>query len=276
MTHIEVAGADRIRTVVEDLERVLLDFVRTRGITHAQYRAATDLIIESVKAGEESLLFDVFFEAEATDVGNAGREGSPEAIEGPFYLENAPQLQGPVNVMPQRPDERGVPLLFRGTVTDVDGRPLPGIELDLWHADADGLYSNIHPGIPDWNLRGRFTTDGDGAFQVRTILPPPYEIPKDGPTGRVLRALGRHFFRPAHLHVKLRGAGFEEMTSQLYFEGGDYLEDDVAGAVRDGLVIPLVTVDDPARSTEHGFDRPFVDARYDFVLERRANTSASA
>ncbi|RZL73488.1 MAG: catechol 1,2-dioxygenase, partial [Rhodococcus sp. (in: high G+C Gram-positive bacteria)] len=152
----------RIRTVVEDLEQVLLDFIRKHQITHTEYRAATDLIIDSIKAGEESLLFDVFFEAEATDVGNLGRDGSPEAIEGPFYLPGAPMLTGPLNVMPQRPDEKGEPLLFHGTVTGTDGKPLGGAELDLWHADADGLYSNIHPNIPDYNLRGRFTSEPDG------------------------------------------------------------------------------------------------------------------
>ncbi|KJF19219.1 dioxygenase [Rhodococcus sp. AD45] len=271
MTHPDVAVDGRIHTVVEDLEQVLLEFVRKHQITHSDYRAATDLIIESIKAGEESLLFDVFFEAEATDVGNLGRDGSPEAIEGPFYLPGAPILDGPLNVMPQRGDEKGQPLLFRGTVTDTDGQPLGGVELDLWHADADGLYSNIHPNIPDYNLRGRFVSEADGTFRVLTILPPPYEIPKDGPTGTVLRALGRHFFRPAHLHIKLRHNDFEDMTSQLYFQGGAYLDNDVAGAVRDGLVIELREVDDTALISEQGLDHPYTDARYDFVLARTHN-----
>lgn len=56
------------------------------------------------------------------------------------------------------------------------------------------------------------------------------------------------------------------MTSQLYFKGGEYLDDDVAKGVRDGLVIALHTVEDPARIAENGLDRPYIDARYDFVL----------
>jgi catechol 1,2-dioxygenase len=266
LSHLDGASQARIRTVVEDLEQVLLDFIREHQITHAEYRTATDLIIDSVRSGEESLLFDVFCEAAATDVGNVGRQGSPEAIEGPFYLPGAPALSGPFNVMPQREDEKGEPLLFHGTVVDTDGQPLGGVELDLWHADAEGLYSNIHPNIPDWNLRGRFTSEDDGSFRVLTILPPPYEIPKDGPTGTVLRALGRHFFRPAHLHVKLRHPDYAELTSQLYFRGGEYLDADVANAVRDGLVIELRNVDEPAEVAERGLDRPYVEARYDFVL----------
>jgi catechol 1,2-dioxygenase len=244
----------RLLEVVEDIERTILELIRKHGITHEEYRAATELVIASIKEGEESLLFDVLFEAEATEVGNLGRVGSPAAIEGPFHLAGAPTLQRPY-VMPQRTDERGEPLIFRGTVSSTDGAPLADAELDIWHADADGLYSNVHPGIPDWNLRGRLRTNEDGSFEVRTILPPPYEIPKDGPTGHVLSGLGRHFFRPAHLHLKVRAPDREELTSQLYFAGGDYLHNDVANAVRDGLVLSLER------------DGTAWHAAYDFVLE---------
>jgi len=257
---------NRVLTVVEDLERTLVEFIRKHRVTHAEYRAATDLIIAEVQAGEMSLLFDVFLEAAATDVGNQDREGSVEAIEGPFYLPGAPWLEGPRHVLPQRPDEAGIPLVFHGQVTTEAGKPLAGVELDLWNADAKGLYSQIHPGIPDWNLRGRFRSDDEGRFEVRTIVPPPYEIPKDGPTGTVLNALGRHFFRPAHLHVKLRHPHFGERTSQLYFEGGPYLDSDVANAVRTELVITAQLVEDPELTARYGLDVPFVDARYDFAF----------
>lgn len=257
---------DRVLAVVEDLERTLLGFIRKHQITHDEYRVATDLIVAEVQAGEASLLFDVFLEAAATDVQNHDREGSIEAIEGPFYLPGAPWLDGPPYTLPQRPDEAGVPLLFHGRVTTESGEPLAGVELDLWQADADGLYSLIHPGIPDWNLRGRLRGDDQGLFELRTIAPPPYEIPKDGPTGLVLNALGRHFFRPAHLHVKLRHPYFGERTSQLYFEGGEYLDSDVASAVRKELVIHAEMVEDPELIAQRGVDVPFVDARYDFAF----------
>jgi catechol 1,2-dioxygenase len=244
----------RLLDVVEDIERTMLELIRKHRVTHEEYRAATDLLIASINGGEESLLLDVFFEAEAADVANIGRVGSPVAIEGPFYLAGAPRLRPPY-VMPQRPDERGEPLVFRGTVSSTEGAPLAGAELDIWHADADGLYSQIHPGVPDWNLRGRLQTSEDGSFEVQTILPPPYEIPKHGPTGRVLSGLGRHFFRPAHVHLKVRAPGREVLTSQLYFARGEYLDNDVANAVRDGLVLEVER------------DGATWLATYDFVLE---------
>lgn len=255
----------RIISVVEDLEQVLLEFMRKHRITHDEYRLATNLIIDSIKKGEESLLFDVFFEAEATDTSNVGRQGSPEAIEGPFYFPGAPELASP-NVMPQRENEAGDILYFKGRVTDTNNNPIPGVELDLWHADAEGLYSKIHPGLPEWNLRGRFKTDNNGRYEVRTIVPPPYEIPKAGPTGRLLSALGRHFYRPAHLHVKVRHPAYQEITSQLYFHGGEYLDSDVANAVRDGLVTDLVKRDSPTDQHVRGLDKPYYEVVYNFAL----------
>lgn len=259
---------ERTRTILEDLENTLLQFMRRHRVTHEEYRCATDILVGSAKAGEESMLYDVFLEAEATDNGNVDKQGSVEAIEGPFYLPNAPTLKTPY-VLPQRRNETGDVLFFRGSVSSPDGAPLAGAEIDIWQADAEGRYSNVHPDVPEWNLRGRFRTDPDGTFEVRTILPPPYEIPKDGPTGVVLTTLGRHSFRPAHLHVKVRHRRFRELTSQLYFDGGAYLDSDVAKAVRKDLVMRLVRRDRPNDLAARGLPKPYFEVRYDFVLEPR-------
>lgn len=268
------ATADRIRTVFEDFEQVMKEFLHRHHITHEEYRAVTDFMIESVRAGEESLLPDVFFEAVATDEGTRDRPGTREAIEGPFYLPGAPVLRAPY-VMPQRPDEAGEVLVFSGSVRSENGRPLAGAEIDMWQADAAGRYSNIHPGIPDFNLRGRFRTDAEGRFEVRTIVPPPYEIPKDGPTGRLLEALGRHCFRPAHLHVRVTSPGHTGLTTQIFFEGDKWLDSDVAGSVRDGLVIALER-HDRGDTTGAGarLDGPYVAASFDFVLAAEAGRAA--
>ncbi|WP_395674972.1 hypothetical protein [Inquilinus sp.] len=259
---------DRIRTVLEDLERVLLRFMRHHGISHQEYRRATGLLLASIRAGEGSLLLDIFLEAQAADTGNLGRTGSPEAIEGPFYVPGAPQLSPP-HILPQRPDEAGDILVFRGRVTGPEGEPVAGVELDMWQADAAGLYSNVHPGVPDWNLRGCFRADAAGWFEVRTIVPPPYEIPKGGPAGRVLAAMERHVFRPAHLHLKLRHPAYEALTSQLYFRDGLYLESDVAHAVRPDCIASLVRREGRAQLLARGLDRPFFEVRHDFVLAPR-------
>jgi catechol 1,2-dioxygenase len=259
---------ERTRIILEDLEQTLLQFIRKHNVTHDEYRCATDTLLASVKAGEESLLFDVFFEAAATDTGNICNRGSLEAIEGPFYLPNAPSLDEPY-VLPQRSDEAGTVLFFRGRVTSSYGAPMAGVELDMWQADAEGLYSNIHPNVPEWNLRGRFHSGPDGTFEVRTIVPPAYEIAKNGPTGIVLKTLGRHLFRPAHLHIKVNHPEYHPLTSQVYFDGGDYLNSDVANAVRDGLVAKLVQREDPNDLADRGLKGAYFELHYDFILVPR-------
>jgi catechol 1,2-dioxygenase len=258
--------------LIADLEKTLLGFIRKHRVNHHEYRCAIETLISSVKAGEESLLYDVFLEAATTNNGNIGKRGSLDAIEGPFYVPNAPKLDPPY-VLPQRSDEAGEVLLFCGRVASADGQSVAGAELDMWQADAAGLYANIHPTIPKWNLRGRFLSGHDGTFEVRTIVPPPYEIPKGGPTGATLRVLGRHFFRPAHLHLKVSHPRYCSLTSQLYFEGGDYLTSDVAKAVREDLIVKLVRHEDPNDLAVRGLDKPYFEARFNFVLIPRTQTT---
>ncbi|GID32241.1 dioxygenase family protein [Paractinoplanes brasiliensis] len=185
---------------------------------------------------------------------SAHRHGSPLGLLGPFYLPGAPRLEPP-NVMPRRPDEKGETLIFRGAVHSTTGEPLPAAEFDMWQADADGNYSGMVPGIPPWNLRGRFGAAADGTFEVTTIQPAPYPVPGDGPIGSVLRELGRHLYRPAHLHLQVTAPDHEVLTIQLYFADGDYLASDAANAVRDGLIVPVELTGDVRIAT------------YDFVLE---------
>jgi catechol 1,2-dioxygenase len=136
-----------------------------------------------------------------------------------------------------RDDEPGTPLTFQGTVTDLDGSPVDGAVVDLWHADDDGYYSQFAPGIPEWNLRGIIHTGADGRFTFHTVQPAPYQIPTDGSCGALIAAAGWHPWRPAHLHLKVSAAGKLPITTQLYFDGGDYVDDDVARAVKPELIL---------------------------------------
>jgi catechol 1,2-dioxygenase len=139
--------------------------------------------------------------------------------------------------MPRRPDERGEPLTVSGRVTDAKGRPLASAVLDVWHADADGFYSGFHPDLPRGVLRGKVVTDAEGRYDVRTIFPASYTIPHAGPTGRMIDACGWHPWRPAHIHCLVEAEGHEPLVTQLFFAGSAYLGEDIAGAVKDELVV---------------------------------------
>lgn len=116
-----------------------------------------------------------------------------------------------------RDGEADTPLVSRGCITDTGGGPLQG-RIELCHADNEEYYSQFAPVIPEWNLRGSFSTGPDGLFEI-TIRPAPCQIPTDGSCGKLIAAVGWHTWRPPHLYVKVSARGHELLTAQIYFAG---------------------------------------------------------
>jgi len=230
------ADPDRVATVAGAALAALHDVIRQHDLTYAEYDALKAWLIGVGADGEWPLFLDVFVEHVVEATVNAARPGSKGSIEGPFYVPGAPGL-GSEGTLPMRDDEPGTPLDFSGHVLDVDGAPLSGATVEIWHADDLGFYSQFAPALPEWNLRGVLTTSDDGRFVVHTVQPAPYQIPHDGSTGKLIAAAGWHAWRPAHLHLKVSAPGYQLVTTQLYFQGGDYLDSDIASAVKPELVI---------------------------------------
>ena len=227
---------NRAETVVRELLEAIRAVLVAQDVTYTEYRAGKQWLIEVGEAGEWPLFLDVFVERTVERNAFRDRAGSPGTILGPYHLPGAPVL-GPLGQMPCRPDEGGEPLTLSGRVTGAAGRPLAGAVLDVWHADADGFYSGFHPDLPPGILRGKVVTDAKGRYELRTILPAPYTIPHAGPTGRMIDACGWHPWRPAHIHLLIEAEGHEPLVTQLFLAGGAYLDEDVAGAVKDELVV---------------------------------------
>ena len=228
--HARVAG------IAGDVLSALHDVIRRHDVTYAEYDALKAWLIQVGEDGEWPLWLDVFLEHVVVDVTSKHRTGATATIEGPYYVPGAPQFTGEAT-LPMRDDEQGTPFLFQGTVTGLDGTPLEGASVDFWQADDAGYYSQFAPGIPEWNLRGVVTTGADGRFTIHTMKPAPYQIPHDGATGAFIEAAGWHAWRPAHLHLKVSAPGRELITTQLYFDGGQYVDDDIAQAVKPELVL---------------------------------------
>jgi catechol 1,2-dioxygenase len=249
----------RLDAIVTDVLESLRRVIRDHRVTQDEWRLASAWLTEAgTQPNEIPLMLDVLFAVTVDDLNEAVETGTENTVEGPFYVPGAPLLTAP-HVLPMRDDEPGERLVFSGTVRSVGGSPLPGAMLDVWQISADGGYSHFHPGFPEHNLRGRLTADDQGRFEVLTVVPPPYEIPKDGATGKLLAALGRTAFRPAHLHVKLTCEGHRPLTTQVYFEGDPWLGRDVVGADKASLVTRVVRDGaGPARCS------------FDFVLEPAA------
>jgi catechol 1,2-dioxygenase len=225
---------------VDLLAREVLDAVhatiRKHKVTYDEYNALKAWLISVGDDGEWPLFLDVWVEHVVEEVATEHREGNKGTIEGPYYVPDAPE-QGASGAVPMRDDEPGTPLTWTGTVTSTDGSALSGAKVELWHADADGYYSQFAPNIPEWNLRGSFTTDAEGNFEIRTVRPAPYQIPTDGACGKLIAAAGWHAWRPAHLHVKVSAPGHELLTAQLYFPGDEHNDDDIASAVKPELML---------------------------------------
>jgi catechol 1,2-dioxygenase len=247
---------ERVSAVVRAVLQGVHEAIRDNDVTYPEFQAAKAWLIAVGEGGEWPLFLDVFVEHVIEEVAARSQQGTKGSILGPYYLPGAQRFTARAT-LPMRPDEKGTALLFAGQVRDLEGNPIAGAELDIWQADEQGYYSGFAPDIPEGNLRGVVVTDEEGRFEINTIQPAPYQIPTDGPTGKLITAAGWHPWRPAHLHLIVRASGHRPITTQLYFQGGEYLDSDVAEATKPELVLdPQDQGDGTLTST------------YDFVLER--------
>ncbi|MGY1824636.1 catechol 1,2-dioxygenase [Geodermatophilus sp. SYSU D00079] len=254
---------ERVSTVVSAVLAGVHQAIRDHDVTYPEFQAAKAWMIEVGEGGEWPLFLDVFVEHVVEEVAARTQTGTKGSILGPYYLPGQKRLPATAT-LPMRPDEQGTPLVFAGQVRDVDGTPLAGAEVDIWQADAQGYYSGFAPHLPEGNLRGVVVTDDQGRFQIRTVQPAPYQIPTDGPTGKLITAAGWHPWRPAHLHLLVRAPGHRTITTQLYFAGGEWLDSDVAEATKPELVLDPQDTGDGTRAVT-----------YDFVLEPETQSAAA-
>jgi len=153
---------------------------------------------------------------------------------GPFHRDGAPQKQFGESIAD---GANGDPAWVSGNVLTADGKPIDGAELDVWQVDGDGLYDVQRPELKKMQMRGKFRTDAQGRFLLRTVKPVSYSIPTDGPVGAMLNATGRHSFRPAHIHMIVSAPGYQSVTTHIFVAGDPYLESDAVFAVKSSLVV---------------------------------------
>jgi catechol 1,2-dioxygenase len=262
----------RLRRVIQSLVRHLHAFVKDVELTEAEWAAAiafltaTGQTCDAVRQ-EFVLLSDVLGVSMLVETINHRAGGATEStVLGPFHMvESPPRALGDTISL----DGKGEPCLVTGRVSNPDGEPLAGASVDVWQASEDGFYDVQQPGIqPESNLRGLFTAAADGTFWFRTVVPRHYPIPDDGPVGRLLRATGRHPYRPAHIHFIASADGYQPVTTHLFVAGTPYLNSDAVFGVKDSLIRDFPTVDDPARAAEVGLPNPFRTVHFDVVLRR--------
>ncbi len=195
---------------------------------------------------------------------NNGNNGQTETTAnqlGPFWRMNSPPTANGGSIV--RSATPGPALFVNAVVRDRDGKPIEGAEVDVWHSSPDGFYDQQDPKQADMNLRGKFMTDGQGCFGFCSVKPAGYPIPIDGPVGDLVRATGRHHYRPAHLHFLIFKQGFKTLISQVYSSDDDKLETDVQFGVTRALVGNYVRHDGAAPAADvvgewYSLDQTFV------------------
>jgi hydroxyquinol 1,2-dioxygenase len=230
---------ERLRAAMPRIVRAVHELAADVELTNEELLAALAFLTEVAKADEMILLSDILgLSRLVDDQTHASVAGTSSNVLGPFYRPGAPWVDNPGSIVRSAgAAERG---FVRGTVTDARSRrPLAGAVVDVWQANAEGDYSNEDSNLDPWHLRGRQRTDAEGAYAIETIWPRHYTVKHDGPVGRLLEALGRHAWRPAHIHYLVEADGYRRLVTQAYPAGGLHLEDDAIDGVKADLIVPV-------------------------------------
>lgn len=262
------AADARFREVIGSLVKHLHAFGREVHLTHEEWNAGIDFLwragrISDDKRNEFVLTSDVLGLSSLVDLLNGSTHGTESSVLGPFYVAGAPLLPVGASIVGDNSGER---VLLRGQVLDAAGQPLAGALLDFWQTDADGQYSQALPSKPTFNLRCRMRTDGLGHYALQTVKPHYYSVPYDGPVGDLLRAGGRHAWRPSHFHVLVTAPGHRPLVTELFAEDDPYIDADAVFGVRSTLVLKFERHDDPAAAAPYQVEAPFDVVRFDFRL----------
>jgi hydroxyquinol 1,2-dioxygenase len=254
----------RLKQIMEALVRHLHALAREVDLTPEEWLGAIAFLTKTGQACTEfrqefillsdtlglSALINALHDRRGTDL------STKSSLLGPFYRQDSPTFQLGESIAKSMP---GPPIGIYGRVVDSHGKGIPHASIEIWQPDENGYYDLQKHDPSEMDLRGRFFTDADGKYHLRTICPTGYMIPMDGPVGDMIRAQGRHGYRPAHIHFLIGGPGYREVVTALYIEGDSHIESDTVFGVTDSLV---ATVKKDAKS-------PFGDLpciKFDFQL----------
>jgi catechol 1,2-dioxygenase len=263
----------RLKQVMEVITRKLHEAVKEIEPTQDEWMQAILFLTRTGQVCNEwrqefILLSDVLGVSMLVDaINNRKPSGASEStVLGPFHVADAPELPMGANICL---DQKGEDMVIEGRILDTDGRPIANALLDVWQANDEGFYDVQQKGIqPDFNLRGVFRTGADGRYWFRAVKPKYYPIPDDGPVGQLLKELGRHPYRPAHLHYIIKADGFETLITHIFDPDDPYISSDAVFGVKESLLAEFRRTRDPERSKQYQFAGDFWDVRHDFVLAR--------
>jgi protocatechuate 3,4-dioxygenase beta subunit len=166
----------RLRQIMLALINHLHAFVKEVELTETEWFQAIEILTEAGKMcsdkRQEFILFsDTLGVSMVVDlIGHRKPEGATEStVFGPFHRLGSPDMPPGGNIAHR--DTTGVPALVSGRVLDLDGKPIAGAMLDVWQAQTNGLYDSQDKNPDALHMRGKFTTDSEGRYLLRTVQP---------------------------------------------------------------------------------------------------------
>ncbi len=260
----------RVKFLLQELVKSLHAYVQKTDLTFEEWEFAIDFLTRTGQKctpirQEFILLSDVLGVSMLVDaVNHREREGATETtVLGPFYV-------GEHQVTPHGTDVSarlsGEKMFVQGRVTDLSGKPLAGVPVDIWHADDDGFYDSQKPtyATEGPSSRARFITDADGRFFFRTIKPCSYPIPVDGPVGEMISYTKRPALRPAHIHFLVAAPGYEPLVTHVFIGGDPNIDCDVVFGVKDELIANIEKRTDPVMPDGKPSPTPWHLMTYEF------------
>jgi hydroxyquinol 1,2-dioxygenase len=268
----EHAGNARLQEIAGSLVRHLHAFAREVNLTESEWEQGIRFLTEvghmTDEKRQEFILLSDTLGLSTLVVAMANRKPADcteATVFGPFFVEGAPEYENGADVAN---GATGVPCFVSGKIKGLGGEPVSNARIEVWQADADGLYDVQYPDDGEHRGRGVLHSRADGSYDFRSIVGEPYPIPHDGPVGRMLDALGRHPWRPAHLHFMITAPGYERLVTHVFREGDPYLDSDAVFGVRSSLIAPWEQRDAGEAPDGTRMAAPFYTLEFDFVLNR--------
>ncbi|WP_170336372.1 dioxygenase [Ruegeria arenilitoris] len=264
----------RMREIMGSLVKHLHDFARETNLTHDEWRAGITFLegcaaVEAEDRHEFVLASDVLGLSSLVDMLHSSPDATSSSVLGPFHVSGAPPL-------PMGGDMKrhygGPVLLAEGIIRDTAGNPISGAELDIWQTAPNGLYASQDEEQDTYSFHGLMTVGDDGRYAFTTVKPVEYTVPSDGPVGDILRACGRHPWRPSHLHFIVKAPGYRSLVTEIFPDDDPYLDQDTVFGVRDDLVMTYVErpasefPDDMVLSGR--ITEPYLHVNFDVTLAR--------
>ena len=269
----------RLKEIMCTLVRYLHNFAREVRLRPEEWAFAMDALLRAGKISDarrnEFIMFsDILGLSAVVDMmhGGGGKGETAFSQLGPFFEDGLPLEPSHIVDLRSTPtgELAGVPVLFLGTVVSSNGTPIAGALVDAWQTDVEGLYDLQRPELGGAHrLRCRLRTNAEGKFVLKTIRPLGYTAPMDGPGGQMLIATNRNIWRPAHFHFRIGADDHRTLVTELFPEGDEHLDNDVAFGVRSSLVIDLPECQSPEVAAQWGMPVPFKKVDYRFELARK-------